>query len=163
LFWDVFQVLAMEPIRIYLDAGAYPIARWGVERVRAHGVPTAHFQRHDPAALAALLRRHHRGNRRPVVVTDVLCPATGRTATIAEYPHLIRALGGVLIPCDTQGLGILGRPPGATGPYGRGGGGPLGWDGLPGAGLLVGSSLAKGFGVPLAVLAGSQYVIARFE
>jgi 8-amino-7-oxononanoate synthase len=163
LFWDIFPVLAREPIRIYLDAGAYPIARWGVERVKAHGVPTAHFQRHDPAALAALLRRHQRGNRRPVVVTDGLCPATGRTAPIAEYLPLIRARGGYLVLDDTQALGILGRHPGPTAPYGRGGGGTLAWHGLQAPELIVVSSLAKGFGVPLAVLAGSQCVITRFE
>jgi len=27
LFWDLFEVLAREPIAIYTDAGAYPIAR----------------------------------------------------------------------------------------------------------------------------------------
>jgi len=41
IFWDVFKVLATEPIGIYIDAGTYPIARWGVERVSAQGVPTA--------------------------------------------------------------------------------------------------------------------------
>jgi 8-amino-7-oxononanoate synthase len=163
IFWDVFKVLAMEPIGSYMDAGAYPIARWGVERVSAQGVPTANFQRHDPAALAALLRRHQRFNRRPVVVTDGLCPATGRTAPVVEYLHLVRARGGYLVIDDTQALGILGRHPGPDAPYGRGGGGTPAWHGIQAPELIVGSSLAKGFGVPLAVLTGSKGVIARFE
>jgi 8-amino-7-oxononanoate synthase len=163
IFWDVFQVLAMEPIGIYMDAGAYPIVRWGIERVSAQGVPTANFPRHDPAALADLLRRHARFNRRPVVVTDGLCPATGRTAPVVEYLNLVRARGGYLVIDDTQALGILGRHSGPDAPYGRGGGGTPAWHDIQAPELIVGSSLAKGFGVPLAVLAGSQCVIARFE
>src|SRR5438132_8413000 len=97
IFWDLFDVLATEPIGIYMDAGAYPIVRWGAERVSAQGVPTANFQRHDPAALADLLCRHQRFNRRPVVVTDGLCPATGRTAPVVEYLNLVRACGGYLV------------------------------------------------------------------
>ena len=163
LFWDVFQVLATDPIGIYMDAGTYPIARWGVERVSAQGVPTANFQRHDSAALADLLRQHQRFNRRPVVVTDGLCPATGRTAPVAEYLHLVRARGGYLVIDDTQALGILGHHPGPKAPYGRGGGGTPAWHGIQAPELIVGSSLAKGFGVPLAVLAGSKSITERFE
>lgn len=163
IFWDLFKVLAMEPLRIYLDAGAYPIARWGVERVSAQGVPTASFQRHDPASLAALLRQQPHSKRRPVVVTDGLCPATGRTAPVGAYLNLVRAYGGYLVIDDTQALGILGRHPGPSAPYGQGGGGTPAWHGIQAPELIVGSSLAKGFGVPLAVLAGSQSVITQFE
>ncbi|HSX81127.1 MAG TPA: aminotransferase class I/II-fold pyridoxal phosphate-dependent enzyme [Candidatus Saccharimonadia bacterium] len=163
IFWDVFKMLATEPIGIYIDAGTYPIARWGVERVSAQGVPTANFQRHDSAALADLLRRNQRFNRRPVVVTDGLCPATGRTAPIIEYLNLIRARGGYLVIDDTQALGILGHHPGPAATYGWGGGGTPAWHGIQVPELIVGSSLAKGFGVPLAVLAGSKCLTERFE
>lgn len=163
IFWDLFDVLATEPIGIYMDAGTYPIVRWGVERVSAKGVPTANFQRHDPAALEDLLRRHQRLNLRPVVVTDGLCPATGRTAPVVEYLNLVRARNGYLVIDDTQALGILGHHPGLNAPYGRGGGGTPAWHGIQAPELIVGSSLAKGFGVPLAVLAGSKFVISRFE
>ncbi len=50
-YWDLFDVLARDHIAIYADAGTYPIARWGIERAAAKGVPTATFQTHDPAAL----------------------------------------------------------------------------------------------------------------
>ena len=163
LFWDLFDVLATEPIGIYVDEGTYPIARWGVERVGAKKVPIAYFQRHDPAALENLLRRHQSNGLRPVVVTDGLYPATGRVAPLAEYLRLIRARNGHLVIDDTQALGILGHGPMPGAPYGRGGGGTPAWHGIQGPELIVGSSLAKGFGVPLAILAGSAQVIAKFE
>lgn len=163
IFWDLFVVLAEERIGIYLDAGTYPIVQWGVERVAAMGVRTAAFARHDPAALDTLLRRDESLGLRPVVVTDGLCPATGRPAPLIEYLNRIRARGGYLVIDDTQALGILGHSPGPLAPYGRGGGGTLAWHGLQAPELIVGSSLAKGFGAPLAVLAGSRSMIARFE
>lgn len=164
IFWDLFAVLAKERIGIYLDAGTYPIVQWGVERVAAKGVRAATFARHDPAALDTLLRRDELLGLRPVVVTDGLCPATGRPAPLIEYLRRIRERGGgYLVIDDTQALGILGHSPGPLAPYGRGGGGTLVWHGLQAPELIVGSSLAKGFGVPLAVLAGSQSMIARFE
>ena len=163
IFWDVFEVLAQEPIGIYLDAGTYPIVQWGVERVAAKGVRMQAFTRHDPAALDTLLRRDSHLGLRPVVVADGLCPATGRPAPLIEYLNRVRARRGYLVIDDTQALGILGHSPGPLAPYGRGGGGTLAWYGLQAPELIVGSSLAKGFGAPLAVLAGSKSIITRFE
>src|ERR1700735_1567531 len=36
-FWDLFVVLGSPPHTILVDDGAYPIARWGVERAQARG------------------------------------------------------------------------------------------------------------------------------
>ncbi|HXC24623.1 MAG TPA: hypothetical protein VNU46_01825, partial [Gemmatimonadaceae bacterium] len=85
LFWDLFDVLARDRIAIYVDGGTYPIARYGVERAAAKGVPTSTFPAHDPAALASLLQRDRTTGRRPVVVADGLCTATGRTVPLADY------------------------------------------------------------------------------
>ena len=76
LYWDLFDVLAGDRVAIYADAGTYPIARWGIERAAAKGVPTSTFPIHDPAALESLLIRDERARRRPIVVTDGLCTAT---------------------------------------------------------------------------------------
>ena len=38
LFFDLFEVLRREGIRLYVDAGAYPMARWGAERAASRGV-----------------------------------------------------------------------------------------------------------------------------
>jgi 8-amino-7-oxononanoate synthase len=163
LFWDLFDVLARDHIAIYADAGTYPIARYGIERAAAKGAPTSTFRTYDPADLASLLRRDRATGRRPVAVTDGLCTATGRAAPLADYLELVRERNGYLVIDDTQALGILGANPAPDAPYGRGGAGTPAWSGVRGPELIIGSSLAKGFGAPLAVLAGAAEVIAKFE
>jgi len=163
LFWDLFDVLASDRIAIYADAGAYPIARWGIERMAAKGVRTATFQMHDPAALEDLLHRDRGTGYRPVVVTDGVCPATGRTAPLPDYLRLVRERSGYLVIDDTQALGILGQDPGRAAPYGRGGAGTPAWHAVEGPELIMGSSMAKGFGAPLAAVAGNAHLISKFE
>ncbi|MBI2883600.1 MAG: pyridoxal phosphate-dependent aminotransferase family protein [Candidatus Methylomirabilis oxyfera] len=163
LFWDLFGILSREKVAIYVDEGIYPIARWGVERAAAQGVSVKTFPCHDADGLQDRLRedRHRRG--RPVVVSDGLCPACGKVAPIAAYLDSMRVFGGYLILDDTQALGILGHAPGPAAPYGKGGGGSLRWSDVSGPDLLVVSSLAKGFGVPVAVLSGSRATVGHFE
>jgi 8-amino-7-oxononanoate synthase len=163
LYWDLFGVLARNRIAIYADAGTYPIARWGVERAAAKGVPASTFPTHDPAALDLLLMRGERLRRQPVVVTDGLCTTTGRVAPLPDYLKLVRERNGYLVIDDTQALGILGRKPARDAPYGRGGAGTPAWHGVEGPEVIIGSSLAKGFGAPLAVLAGNIELITKFE
>jgi 8-amino-7-oxononanoate synthase len=163
LYWDLFDLLARDGIAIYADASGYPIARWGIERVAAKGVRTTTFPAHDAAALEDLLHRGRHGGCRPVLVTDGVCPETGRTAPLPDYLRLVRQWDGYVVVDDTQALGILGEAPARDAPYGRGGAGTPAWYGVEGPGLIVGSSLAKGFGAPLAVIAGDARLIARFE
>src|SRR5258705_8529667 len=111
LYWDLFDLLARDHIAIYVDAGTYPIARWGIERAAAKGVRTATFPTHDSAALEYLLYRDRQEGFRPVVVTDGICPETGRTAPLPDYLRLVREWGGYLVVDDTQALGILGKDP----------------------------------------------------
>ena len=123
LYWDLFDLLARDHIAIYVDAGTYPIARWGIERAAAKGVRTATFPTHDSAALEYLLHRDRQEGYRPVVVTDGVCPETSRTAPLPDYLRLVRELDGYLVVDDTQALGILGKDPALDAPYGRGGAG----------------------------------------
>lgn len=37
LFWDLLGVLTRKPLHIFADAGLYPVARWGVQRIAAQG------------------------------------------------------------------------------------------------------------------------------
>lgn len=159
LFLDLFEVLAAEPITIHLDDQSYPVARWAVERL-AGRVPIGLFRHHDPAALQRSLGR--RGKRRPVVLVDGFCPLCGGAAPLAEYAATVRRAGGLLVVDDSQALGILGEAPSPERPYGSGGGGSLRWSAVQGPDIVVAASLAKGFGVPVAVLAGSASLIDRF-
>jgi 8-amino-7-oxononanoate synthase len=83
-------------------------------------------------------------------------------APITAYLKMSRTFGGRLVLDDTQALGIFGYSPGPNAPYGRGGGGMLRWNNVEGPDVLVGSSLAKAFGVPVAVLSGSNAMVQHF-
>lgn len=162
-FWDLFGILARRHVAIHVDSGAYPIARWGVERAEAHGVPVREFAHHNLEALEQGLRRDARGNFVPLLVTDGFCTGCGRPAPLAAYLDRARAHGGWLIIDDTQALGIFGHSPAPDAPYGRGGGGMLARNRIGGPDVLVVCSLAKAFGAPLAVLSGCKSAIKAFE
>jgi 8-amino-7-oxononanoate synthase len=161
LFWDLFGLLARDRVRIYMDEGTYAIARWGVERAAARGVPVRRFPHHDPAALRTLIEQDRHVGRRPIVVADGFCPTCGSPAPVADYLQCVEPHNGHLVLDDTQALGVLGEQDGT--PYGRGGGGSLRMQGIKSPDVIVGSSLAKGFGTPVALLAGSASMIRRFE
>jgi len=163
LYWDFFGLLAHSPVQIWIDAGAYPVARWGAERAQGLGATTGEFRHHDPEHLRQRLLRRASG-RRPVVVTDGLCPACGTLAPLSEYWRLVEHYGGLLVVDDTQALGILGFRPGSWTPYGEGGGGSLRAAQLEGReDLVMISSLAKAFGAPLAALSGSAEIVEDFR
>lgn len=157
-FWDLFGILARPADVIYLARDAYPIARWGVERVAARGIRTRGLG--DPAALRRLVRRDP---GRPLVVLDGLDLDGGRPAPIGAYLDAVRERAGRIVIDDTQALGILGSAPGPNVPYGTGGGGSARLHSLAGRDVVVVASFAKAFGVPLAVVAGADAVVERYE
>jgi 8-amino-7-oxononanoate synthase len=163
LFWDLFGLLAGEQVRIYMDERAYKIARWGVERAAAQGVAVRTFPHHDAAAARTLIERDGQSRSRPVILTDGFCPLCGEPAPIPSLLQIVERHGGQLVLDDTQALGVLGERPCAATPFGRRGGGSLKWHGVSSLHAIAGSSLAKAFGVPIAVLAGSEALIRRFE
>ena len=164
LFWDLFGVLARDRVRrIYMDAGSYAIARWGVERAAARDIPVRSFPHHDAAAARKLIERDRASSGYPIIVADGLCPKCGKPAPISRYLDCVERQRGYLVLDDTQALGILGGEPTAAAPYGHGGGGSLRHEGISSPRVIVGSSLAKGFGVPVAVLAGGAALVERFE
>jgi|CXWL01.1.fsa_nt_gi 8-amino-7-oxononanoate synthase len=163
LFWDLFGMLCQQPVTLYLDEGTYAIARWGAERLGARGVAVHEFRHHDPQALLSQIMVQARKRKYPVVVVNGFCPACGNPAPVGDYLEIVRRFGGLLVLDDTQALGVLGEASALHVPYGKGGGGILRWSGHFGHDILVGSSLAKGFGVPVAVLTGSQHLLRRFN
>ncbi|QCB46893.1 pyridoxal phosphate-dependent aminotransferase family protein [Hydrogenophaga sp. PAMC20947] len=160
LFWDLLGVLSREQIEIFMDASTYPIARWGAEHWATKGVPLHTFARHDPKSLERLMARRH--GCRPVVLCDGMSPGSNSQPPLAAYAGLANSQGGWLVIDDTQALGVYGQRPSAGAPYGVGGGGSLLQQGLAGHHMVVGASLAKGFGVPVALLAGSAVLLRRF-
>jgi 8-amino-7-oxononanoate synthase len=163
LFWDLFALLAREAVAIYMDDGLYPIARWGIERAAARCVPVHSFPHHDADALHNLLKQTARARVKPLVVTDGFSPGSGKPAPLVSYLESARSFGGYLIMDDTQALGIFGHTPDAGAPYGHGGGGMLRAVGISDPNVLIASSLAKGFGVPVAVLSGSNKTVEYFK
>jgi 8-amino-7-oxononanoate synthase len=163
LFRDLFAAVVAKGAMLLMDAQAYPIARWGAERVRLAGTACESYPHHDSIALAKRARRAYRAGLRPVIVTDGLCPSCGRLAPLPELARVAADHGGQLIVDDTQALGVLGRPAGEAVPLGLGGGGTLVWFGLRGPRINAGSSLAKGFGSPLAVLVSADETIRLIQ
>lgn len=161
LFWDLFSILAARGVSVFIDAGAYPIAHWGVERAAALGVPVRKFPHHDVQALQRTLEEATGGPT--VIVADGYCPSCGRAAPLRAYLELAHARAGLVVIDDTQALGIFGRSPRPWVPYGTGGGGSLQHAGLRDPRLLFASSLAKAFGVPLAVLSGSEAMLTEYQ
>jgi 8-amino-7-oxononanoate synthase len=168
LFWDLFGQLRRQPLRILADQHLYPVGRWGIERAAAAGVPAAFFGHHDAASLARRLERGPQGVSAraplaPLVVTDGLCPDCGRVAPLDRYLALAEEHRGWLLVDDSQAVGLLGRGPEPARPYGRGGGGSPAYRGISSLRLLLMSSLAKSFGVPLAALAGAREAVVQFQ
>jgi len=163
LFWDLLGLLARDPVAILMDQGTYPIARWGVERAAARGVPVRIFRHHDLDGLREALQRLKGRCLVPVVIADGFCPGCGKPAPLSGYAEAAASSGGFLVIDDTQALGILGARPTAKRPYGRGGGGSVRFAGLRLRNVAVIASLAKGFGVPMAALSGTRTFVRRFE
>jgi 8-amino-7-oxononanoate synthase len=180
LFWDLFQTLSGPDMMIFLDQASYPVIGWGVERAACQGIPVQRFAAHAVTPLAQMLAHAHQAGWRPIIVTDGYAPSLGRAAPLARYAALAAQYEGLLVLDDTQALGLFGAPAGtrsgtqsgtlagtlansASGPWGSGGGGSLQAQQVFGPHILVGASLAKAFGAPLAVLAGDQALIQRFE
>lgn len=163
LFWDLFETLARKEVAVFMDAGTYPIARWGAERAAMHGLRVRRFPHHAPDALSGMVAREISRHERAVVVADGFCPGCGRLAPLREYLAAARRARGLLVVDDTQVLGILGERPGAYMPYGHGGGGSTRYLGISGPEIVLVSSLAKGFGAPMAVLSASRPFVADFE
>jgi 8-amino-7-oxononanoate synthase len=162
-FWDLFLILGQRGAAIYMDASTYPIPRWGIERAACRGVPVRTFRHHDSADLLRQLEQDARRRLRPLVVADGFCIGCGRFAPIRHYLELAEELRGTVILDDTQAIGVFGHSPTTVMPFGSGGGGSLRAHDLPCASIVLVSSLAKGFGVPIAMIAGSADHIERFE
>ena len=160
VFLDLFHLLAKEDVIIMLDSGAYPVARWGIECAQLRGVPVRRFQHFDAESLEFGLRAGRR--RASIIVSDGLCPECGSRAPLQAYLNVARRYGGALVVDDTQALGIYGRGVDRRRPWGSGGGGSLRAGQISGPDVILVSSLAKGFGAPVAALSGPRALVRAF-
>lgn len=148
LFWDLLGLLAREPVTLLVDAQAYPVLQTAALHWAGRGVPLVRF--HGAQGLARALQQHAAP---PLVLADGWHPGADRQPDLAAYAALAARRGGRLVVDDTQAFGV----------HGAHGGGTFARLGLRGPHLLLGASLAKGFGAPLALLAGPAPLLARFE
>jgi 8-amino-7-oxononanoate synthase len=70
LFFDLFELLRYEGIRLYVDASAYPMARWGAERTAVHGVPVRQVPHYDPVVAHHMIEKDSASGLRPVILAD---------------------------------------------------------------------------------------------
>ncbi|MVN77795.1 aminotransferase class I/II-fold pyridoxal phosphate-dependent enzyme [Hymenobacter sp. HMF4947] len=166
LFWDVFQLVPARGV-VLLENGLYPVGRWGGLRAQAQGLPVVQFETDNLLNLSRLLHAYAQQGRPPWLVADGWHPGRG-PAPLKQYADLLAPYpGAVLLLDDTQAFGVLGAGPSASRPLGRGGGGslPRACLGLGRAApeVLTITSLAKGLGVPVAVLAGRARRVAQFR
>ncbi len=80
------------------------------DAARLLGKPVVAFRHRDPGNLLEQLRLHSAGNRRPLVATDGVFPATGSLAPVADYHRILKSYpGGSLLVDDAHGVGVLGE------------------------------------------------------
>ena len=165
LFWDVFRLVPAHGV-VLLDQRLYPVGQWGAMGARARGLPVVQFDSDDLPGLARLLHIYRQQGRTPWLVTDGWHPGRG-PAPLARFAALLALYpGAVLLLDDTQAFGVLGARPDSANRLGQGGGGSLRWAGIDprnGPEILVITSLAKGLGVPVAVLAGRAARLGQFR
>lgn len=159
LFVDLFRN-GLRRVAVFWDEALYPVASWGIELAAARGAPSTAMPHLGPRIDDHWIRRHTPRGFIPVIVTDGFCTGCGREAPLRRYARAVQRCGGLVIVDDTQALGLFGARPSRAAPLGVGGGGSLRRQHLIGAPILVGASLAKAFGVPLAVLVGPSRLIS---
>lgn len=162
LYYDLFDWLSHQPIRVYIDEKVYPVSRYGIEKLLLRKIPVCYFRHMDAQHLAQQMALQASSGARPVIITDGWCPACSRPAPVQQYAALVKPHKGWVVVDDTQAIGVLGRGKQAGTPLGSGGGGLLQW--LPASTdqVMTIVSLAKGFGVPMAVVSGSKRAIDDF-
>ena len=159
--WDLALVLGSHRAAFLVDEGAYPTSEVAAAVAGCRGAFVRRFAHHDPTALADALRSI--GSRRPIVLVDGWCPGCGAVAPLGAFHITIARARGLLVVDDTQALGVVGARPTADHPWGRGGGGSLRHHRLSCEHVALVCSLAKAFGVPVAVTAGPSGLIESIE
>lgn len=158
--WDLSEWIVSLGAGVVVDDGAYPTLRVAARLAKTRGATIRSIRRHDPHALREAIGRL---GGVAIVIADGFCTECGRAAPLTEYADIVGDAGGYLVVDDTQALGILGTRPSAAHPYGIGGGGTLARLGVARERVVFVASLAKGFGAPLAAVAGPRTILQQIE
>jgi len=162
LFFDLYGLLSRLKVTLFIDEEIYPVSLYGVERSIISRKNVFRFHHLDAGNIAVMVNRFLDKSGIPVILTDGWCTRCGKTASIDTYMSIVKPAGGWVIVDDTQAFGILGKREDAFNTYGKGGGGILKWMNVSGENIITLTSLAKGFGVPVAAICGSQPFIKKF-
>ena len=162
IFWDLYGLLSTKRITLFIDEKAYPVSKYGIERLLVRSIPFFTFRHLDGNHLSEMIVQKIKKYTTPVVVTDGWCTLCGKPAPIRDYSRILNQYNGNLIIDDTQSFGILGERK-INSLYGIGGGGILKWLNIQDNKIITIVSLAKAFGVPMAVIGGSKAFITDFK
>ena len=163
LYSDLFELLSKKQIVLFIDEKIYPVSRYGIEKLSAHRIQVQPFRHFDAMHLDRLVRTKINSSVMPVVMSDGWCPLCGKVAPVKDYIDIVRPLRGNIIIDDTQAFGILGERSHNATPYGIGGGGTLKWLNIYDDSIVTVTSLAKAFGVPMAIMSGTSGFILAFK
>ena len=162
-FIDLFRVLSRRHSDVFVEQGSYPVGVWGAESAICHGLRIFSFPHHDIEGLESIIRRRRRSGRRAIVLADGVCTGCGRVPPLDQYADVIRRVEGLLVIDDAQGFGLLGATPTQESLYGRGGGGVMKYLGLSSEHIITVASLAKTFGVSIAVVSATVELIKEIK
>jgi 8-amino-7-oxononanoate synthase len=162
LWLDFFQAIDRNTV-LLIDEQAYPLMDWISRLATGRGIKVLNFPTQQIAKLRLLLQMHVQPGQVPFILCDGWNPISGQASPLRQYLDLLRPFRGYLVVDDTQALGILGKNADSGCPLGYGGRGTLAWQGISSPYIVSICSLAKGFGVPVAVMSGASAFIQPFE
>jgi 8-amino-7-oxononanoate synthase len=136
---------------LLIDERAYALSAFAARTARAAGARLATVGRGRVDDLTRALRRERR--RPAFFLCDGWSWSHGLTP-LGELAAICEAEDAQLVVDDTQAIGILGRRAGSSSPHGSRGNGTLQYFGVSSHNGVVVASLAKAFGVSLALIAG---------
>jgi len=161
LFFDFAIWLRNQPVEVFLDEYCYPIAKKAFTAV--HNTTLSGYLRHyEPSDLDRVLSTCSQAGRRPVLVIDGYSPVSGQLCPLEQYCEVLEKYNGIAIVDDTQSLGVFGQHASVDLPYGKGGGGIIMNNNINYENIIYISSMAKGFGVPVAFLSTTKMDISDY-
>jgi len=162
LYIDLFRQLSEKRITLFVDIQIYPVSLYGIEQIVLRKIPVIRYRHLDATDLELKIRKFLKGSTLPVIITDGWCPQCGKASPVDVYLKIVQKYNGMLVMDDSQALGVLGKTDSQL-HYGKGGGGLLKWMHVTDERIVSVTSLAKGFGVPVAAISGSKVFIRDFE